>query len=92
MTRTCSGRSAGGGGDFGIVTALVLALYPVRTIYGGAVFWPIARAREILGAWRAWSDGLPEELTSIVRVRRMPPRPHVPERLPGRSFAIVEAA
>ena len=56
------------------------------------MFWPIARAREILGAWRAWTDGLPEELRSIVRVRRMPPRPHVPERLRRRSFAIVEAA
>ena len=82
----------GGGGELGIVTALEFALYPVQTVYGGAMFWPMARSREILCAWRAWTEGLPEELTSIARVRRMPLRPHVPERLRGRSFAIVEAA
>ena len=82
----------GGGGSFGIVTALEIALYPVRQVYGGALFWQPERAREILHSWRAWTDGLPDEVTSIAQLRRMPSRPGIPERLRGRLFVIVEAA
>ncbi len=82
----------GGGGSFGIVTALEIALYPVRQVYGGALFWRPERAPEILHAWRAWTDTLPDEVTSIARLRRMPSRAEIPERLRGRSFVIVEAA
>lgn len=81
-----------GGGSLAIVTELQIALYPVKEVYGGALFWPLARAGEVLSAWRAWTDGLPDEITSIARVRRMPTRPHIPERVRGQSFAIVEAA
>ena len=82
----------GGGGSFGIITALEFALYPVREVYGGALFWPPERAGEILRAWRAWTGGLPEEVTSIARLRRMPSRPGIPQQLRGRSFVIIEAA
>jgi hypothetical protein len=82
----------GGGGSFGIVTALEMALYPVREVYGGALFWPPERVGEILPAWRAWTGGLLEEVTSIARLRRMPSRPGIPEQLRGRSFVIIEAA
>ena len=82
----------GGGGSFGIVTALKFALYPVREVYGGALFWPPERAGEILRAWRAWTGGLPDEVTSIARLRRMPSRPGIPQQLRGRTFVIVEAA
>ena len=82
----------GGGGSFGIITALEFMLYPVREVYGGALFWPPERAGEILRAWRAWTDGLPEEVTSIARLRRMPSRPGIPPQLRGRSFVIIEAA
>jgi FAD/FMN-containing dehydrogenase len=82
----------GGGGSFGIITALEFALYPVRQLYGGALFWPPERAREVLRAWHAWTDFLPEKVTSIARLRRMPSRPEIPQQLRGRSFAIVEAA
>jgi FAD binding domain/Berberine and berberine like len=82
----------GGGGSFGVVTALEFSLYPVSEVYGGALFWPVARAREILCAWRAWTDGLQDEITSVARLRRIPLRPEIPARLRGRSFAIIEAA
>jgi FAD/FMN-containing dehydrogenase len=82
----------GGGGSFGVVTALEFALYPVREVCGGAMFWPPERAREVLHAWCAWTDSAPDEVTSIARLRRVPSRPEFPERLQGRSFVIVEAA
>ncbi len=82
----------GGGGSFGIVTALEFTLYPVARLVAGDLFWPIERAGEVLGAWRAWTEGLPESVTSLGRLLRLPPIPEVPEPLRGRSFVVVEAA
>jgi len=82
----------GGGGSFGIVTALEFALYPVRELYAGDLFWPLERAGEILHAWGAWTAGLPDAVTSVGRLLNLPPIPQIPEGLRGRSFVLVEAA
>jgi hypothetical protein len=82
----------GGGGSVGVVTALEMRLYPVRELYAGALFFPIQRAAEVLHAWRAWTGAVPDEVTSLGRILRLPPRPEVPAHLRGRAFALVEAA
>jgi len=81
----------GGGGSVGVVTALEMMLYPVREVYAGAVFFPITRTAELLHAWREWTDTVPDELTSIARILRLPPLPDIPEQLRGQNFALVEA-
>ena len=82
----------GGGGSVGVVTALEMTLYPVREVYAGALFFPIQRTAEVLHAWRAWTGTVPDEVTSLGRILRLPPLPEVPEPLRGRAFALVEAA
>jgi FAD/FMN-containing dehydrogenase len=82
----------GGGGSAGVVTALEMTLYPVRELYAGALFFPLQRAAEVLHAWRAWTATVPDDITSLGRILRLPPLPEVPERLRGRAFALVEAA
>jgi hypothetical protein len=82
----------GGGGSFGIVTALEFALYPVRELYAGALFWPQERAAEILQAWQAWTAGVPDSVTSVGRLLNLPPVPEIPEGLRGRSVVLIEAA
>jgi FAD/FMN-containing dehydrogenase len=82
----------GGGGSFGAVTALEIALYPVSEIYAGCLFWPIERATEILNAWRQWIGDAPEECHSIGRMLQFPEAPFLPEHLNGRSFVLVEVA
>ena len=82
----------GGGGSFGIVTAIEFALYPVPEVYAGALFFPFERAAEILKAWRRWVEGTPDEVTSVGRLMQFPPIPQVPEPVRGKSFVIVEAA
>lgn len=82
----------GGGGAFGIVTSLEFAMYPVRELYAGDLFWPMERAPEILPAWRAWAMGLPDTVTSVGRLLNLPPIPQIPEPFRGRSFVLVEAA
>jgi hypothetical protein len=81
-----------GGGGVGVVTALEMRLYPVRELYAGDLFFPIARAAEVLHAWREWTDTVPDEVTSLGRILRLPPLPELPEPLRGRAFAMVEAA
>jgi FAD/FMN-containing dehydrogenase len=41
----------GGGGNFGIVTSLEFRLYPLATVYGGSVFYPVEKAPEMLNAY-----------------------------------------
>jgi hypothetical protein len=82
----------GGGGNFGIVTAIEFALYPVPEVYAGVLFFPFERAEEILSAWREWVDGTPDELTSVGRLLQFPPIPQIPEPVRGQSFVVVEAA
>jgi FAD/FMN-containing dehydrogenase len=81
----------GGGGSFGLVTALEFELYPIREVYAGVLFFPAARGAEVLRAWRRWLEDVPDELTSIGRFLHFPSMPELPEHLRGRSFVVVEA-
>jgi hypothetical protein len=80
----------GGGGSFGIVTALEFRLYDFSEVYAGVLFWPLEKAAEVLSLWRQWVETVPDEVTSIGRLLRLPPFPELPEPLRGRSF-VVEA-
>jgi len=82
----------GGGGSFGVVTAIELELLPISEIYAGLLWFPLERADEVLHAWRELTAGdVPDELTTVGRVLNLPPIPDVPEPLRGKSFAVVEA-
>src|SRR4051795_2234984 len=83
----------GGGGSFGVVTAIELELFPISQAYAGVLFFPIERGGEVLHAWRelTHSAELPDELTTVGRFLRVPSKPEIPEAMRGRSFAIVEA-
>lgn len=82
----------GGGGSFGIVTAIEFALYPVAEVYAGILLFPFERAAEVLNAWSTWVEDTPEEITSAGRLMQFPPTPDIPEPVRGRSFVMVEAA
>lgn len=81
----------GGGGSFGVVTAIEIELYPTPELYAGAMFWPLERAGEVLRFWRDWAETVPHEVTSVGRILHFPPFPDVPEPMRGQSFVIVEA-
>ena len=81
----------GGGGSFGIVTALEFNLFPLTEVYAGILWFPVDRAAEVLKAWRAWTEELPDELTSVGRILQFPPIPELPEPIRGQSFVVVQA-
>jgi FAD/FMN-containing dehydrogenase len=81
----------GGGGNFGIVTALEFRLYPLATVFGGAVFYPVEQARDALNRYADWTAELPDEVTSAIAFMNIPPLPFLPERLRGRSVIVIKA-
>ena len=81
----------GGGGSFGVVTAIEIELFPIETVYAGVMFWPQERAREVLQAWREWTEPFPDEIVSVGRILNPPPLPEVPEPVRGKKFVVVEA-
>ena len=82
----------GGGGSFGVVTEVEIALYPVAEAFAGWLVWPAERAVAVLGRWAEWTKEAPEEVTSVGRLLQMPPIPEIPEPLRGRQLVVVEAA
>lgn len=81
----------GGGGNFGIVTALEFELLPIAEVFAGALFFGVERASEVLHAWHEWTAGAPEEITSVGRLLSFPPLPEIPEPMRGQDFAVIEA-
>ncbi|WP_280273451.1 FAD-binding oxidoreductase [Nocardia wallacei] len=53
----------GGGGDFALVTAMELDLYPAPALYGGRMLWPVDRAPQVLEAFRAVTAEAVDELS-----------------------------
>jgi FAD/FMN-containing dehydrogenase len=80
----------GGGGSFGVVTALEFDLLPLPEIFAGALLFPVEQASEVLHGWREWTGGMAEEMTSVGRLMNFPPIPEVPDPLRGKSFAVLE--
>jgi FAD binding domain len=82
----------GGGGSFGVVTALEFRLFRVTEAYAGALWYPIQRGSEVLHAWGELTRGdVPDELTTLGRFVNLPPIPQIPEQIRGKSFVLVEA-
>lgn len=79
----------GGGGNFGVVTGLEVRLYPVTTVYGGNLYYPVDSAREAFTVFRQWIADAPDELTAAYVLMNFPPFPEVPEFLRGQSFVII---
>jgi FAD/FMN-containing dehydrogenase len=69
----------GGGGNFGIATALSYRLHPVGPlVLGGPIFWPLAQAAEVLGFLRCYAETAPDELGITFVTQLAPPAPFLP--------------
>ncbi len=81
----------GGGGNFGIVTALECALYPVNDIFAGQVAYPIEQGKAVLSAYLKWTETVPDEFTSALRITHYPDSPDLPPPLRNTSVITVMA-
>jgi FAD/FMN-containing dehydrogenase len=82
----------GGGGNFGVVTAIEFGVYPVEEVYAGVLFFPFERASELWHTWRELLPDLPEELMTWASLWQFPDLPAGPEHVRGGSFALLMGA
>ncbi len=82
----------GGGGNFGVVTALEFRMYPIATAYAGMLIWDITDSEKVLREWAAWGPSAPDDVTTAFRILRVPPVPEMPAPLRGRSLAVIDGA
>lgn len=82
----------GGGGSFGVVTAIEFGLFAVDRVTAGALMWPVEHAPAVLRAWRDLCPQLPPDVTTIGRILRFPPLDEVPAPVRGRAMVLVEVA
>jgi FAD/FMN-containing dehydrogenase len=82
----------GGGGGFGVVTALEFDLLPVSSAYAGMLAWSWAEGDRVLRAWRSWTETLPEAFTTVARLFRTPDEPWLPADVRGRRLVVIDGA
>ncbi len=82
----------GGGGGFGVVTGVELALFPATAVVTGAAYWPGAHAGRLLSIWRCWALEAPREATTTLRVLNLPRVPQVPAALSAGPVVCVDGA
>src|SRR5262249_16275138 len=75
----------GGGGSFGVVTALELRTFPISTAYAGMLMWDIADAEPVLREWSSWAPSAPDAISTSFRILRLPPMEELPPFLRERS-------
>jgi len=80
----------GGGGNFGLVTSFRFRAHALGPqVLGGMRLFPMDRAREVVDAFREMTAAAPDELTSLLVLRRAPAVPALPEAIHGAPVAIV---
>jgi hypothetical protein len=82
----------GGGGNFGVVTSMEMALFAHREVYAGMFLWPYERHAEVLQTWHRLTCAAPDELSTSLRIMHMPPLDDLPPFLKGRSVVVVDGA
>jgi hypothetical protein len=82
----------GGGGNFGVVTAVEFSVFPLDQLYAGVMLFGFDQAADVLHAWTSLLADAPDELMSWAALLHLPDLPFVPEPMRGGSFAAVFGA
>jgi FAD/FMN-containing dehydrogenase len=61
----------GGGGSFGVVTSMEIALHPVAPVYAGTAYYAVERATDTLARYRDWIADAPDALSTAVLLTRL---------------------
>lgn len=79
----------GGGGTFGVITALTYRLVPADTPYTSAVYQlPWSAAPKLVNLWQGWLDTTPRETWSMIQLVTQDPARHTE---PSVTLEVVHA-
>jgi FAD/FMN-containing dehydrogenase len=81
----------GGGGNFGVVTALEFRLAPVSTVFGGPMLFELSDGADVLAGFRELIADAPEELGGFPAFQIAPPLPFIPSDRHGDVFTFIVA-
>jgi FAD/FMN-containing dehydrogenase len=82
----------GGGGNFGVVDRFEFALHDIGgTVLSGPIAWPMEEAPRVMRFYRDFVRKAPDELTTIVQYRTIPPFPAFPSQFHGRKALQIGA-
>jgi FAD/FMN-containing dehydrogenase len=79
----------GGGGNFGVATALTFRLHPLPVFTAALLVWRPEAGREVLPAYRDVMQDAPDEAGGGVLYLTAPAEPFVPEHLAGHLACAV---
>jgi FAD/FMN-containing dehydrogenase len=80
----------GAGSNFGVVTSFEFQAHPVGPmVMVGAIFYPLAEAKNLIPAWRDYMASAPDELSSVALCWSIPPHEPFPAELHGTPVFVV---
>lgn len=79
----------GGGGNFGVVVSLEIALTPMADVIGGEMYFPLERAPELLRFYREWSSTLSSDTSTVFRLLAVPPAIMSPHEIRGKKVCMI---
>ncbi len=82
----------GGGGGFGVVTAVEFDLFPAARVVTGAAYWHGEHAEKLLPMWLDWTRDAPRDVTTTLRLMNLPDHPDVPPELSTGTTLCVDGA
>jgi hypothetical protein len=77
------GALLGGKSNFGVVTAMHFALFPVTGLYAGALYFAGEHAREVFRAYHRFTANAPDDITTGIALLNFPPLPELPPFMQG---------
>jgi len=58
-------------------------------VFGGAVFYPLEKAKQALGTLARMAPSLPDDLTTLIVFLTAPPAPFIPQQLQGTKMCAI---
>jgi len=80
---------SGCGAAFGVIVAMEIKLFPVKTVYAGSLLYPREVAPEVFVRYKEWIADIEDDWTTTISIENYPPLPIIPEFLQGKSAVVV---
>ncbi len=79
----------GGGGNFGVVVAIEVDLFPITSLYGGRLVFDTEFVEDAMNTFHGWASDCPEEMTAALKLVPVPDLEQIPALFRGKFLAIV---